>query len=263
MTLEFHDAIFGDLLREDGLAVVAPGLGVEAVVRRFVGFYSGQRHTLRSKQRSSATASVGTTSGRKHARSGGTDDDGAVLVLNASHLAERWKEALLGEGIVPSSLPATITSEVSSAKERKDIYDTASSVFITSRICIVDLLTKRLDPEKIRGILVFNAHLVSDTSSEGFILRIFRQQNQRGFIKAFSDNPLALAGGFNKLEKVLRALHVRKLMLWPRFHVTVSKELEADPPEVVEISQPLSPGQRAIQRCVVEAMDVCIQELRK
>lgn len=52
-------------------------------------------------------------------------------------------------------------------------------------------------------------------------MRLFRQKNKDGFIKAFSDNPVALVGGFSKLEKVMKCLFVAKVFLWPRFQSNV------------------------------------------
>ncbi len=37
-----------------------------------------------------------------------------------------------------------------------------------------------------------------------------------------------------QVEKVMKALHVRKLYLWPRFQAQVKADLEARPPEVRE-----------------------------
>ena len=48
-------------------------------------------------------------------------------------------------------------------------------------------------------MLVLNAHNVSDTSGEGFAVRLFRKGNQRGFIRALSDQPAFFAAGFNKV----------------------------------------------------------------
>ena len=56
---------------------------------------------------------------------------------------------------------------------------------------------------------------VSETSVTGFVLRIFRSGNPRGFIKAFTDSAVALTVGFRKAEKVLRALFVPQMHLWP------------------------------------------------
>ena len=49
-------------------------------------------------------------------------------------------------------------------------------------------------------MLVLNAHYVSDTSGEGFAVRLFRKGNQRGFIRALSDQPAFFAAGFNKVR---------------------------------------------------------------
>lgn len=62
-----------------------------------------------------------------------------------------------------------------------------------------------------------NDFRVTETSSEAFILRIFRKANKTGFVKAFSSNPEAFSRGFRKIEKVMKYLYVKKLYLWPRF----------------------------------------------
>ena len=45
---------------------------------------------------------------------------------------------------------------------------------ITSRILIVDLLNGKLEPGRIAGIIVNQAHRVTDISTEAFIVRIYR-----------------------------------------------------------------------------------------
>ena len=44
-----------------------------------------------------------------------------------------------------------------------------------------------------------NAHTVTDMSGEGFAVRLFRQGNQGGFVRAISDQPQAFAAGFSKV----------------------------------------------------------------
>ena len=56
-------------------------------------------------------------------------------------------------------------------------------------------------------------------------MRLYRQKNKEGFIKAFTDNPVALVGGFGKLEKVMKCLFVAKVFLWPRFQTNVIETL--------------------------------------
>lgn len=40
---------------------------------------------------------------------------------------------------------------------------------------------------------------------------------QTGFIKAFSNAPISFTFGFHQVEKVMRALFVKELFLWPRY----------------------------------------------
>lgn len=79
------------------------------------------------------------------------------------------------------------------------------------------------------------------------------------FIKAFSNNPVALSTGFNRLGKVLKALHLRRVYLWPRFHLSVSKVLSTAAPEVIELFQPLTPDMVAVQGAIVSAMDAALE----
>lgn len=101
-------------------------------------------------------------------------------------------------------------------------------------------------------------------SIEAFIIRIYRQMNKAGFLKAFSDNPEPFTTGFAPLASMMRNLFLRKPSLWPRFHVTVAKSLEGrKKAEVIELEVPMTDGMRDIQNAVLECVEVSIGELRK
>ena len=53
-----------------------------------------------------------------------------------------------------------------------------------------------------------------------------------------------------------------RLQLWPRFHVGVSKVLDACQPAVEELSVPLSARGARLQHALLEAVDECLKELR-
>jgi hypothetical protein len=53
---------------------------------------------------------------------------------------------------------------------------------------------------QVAGLLVVNAHLVQDSSGEGFAVRLFRKGNQAGFVRALSDQPAAFVSGFGKVR---------------------------------------------------------------
>lgn len=49
---------------------------------------------------------------------------------------------------------------------------------------------------------------------------------QTGFIKAFTNNAQSFTIGFGHVERVMRALFVKELYLWPRFHSLVIQNLK-------------------------------------
>lgn len=76
-------------------------------------------------------------------------------------------------------------------------------------------------PFILLGILVYKAHRIIESCQEAFILRLYRQKNKQGFIKAFTDNAVAFNTGFCHVERVMRNLFVRKLYLWPRYSTSL------------------------------------------
>jgi DNA excision repair protein ERCC-4 len=95
------------------------------------------------------------------------------------------------------------------------------------------------------------------------ILRIFREENEQGFIKAFSDRPESFVTGFAPLQNTMKALFLRKVHLWPRFQLTVSENLSKVDGNVVELRQPMTEAMDTIQQCLVECMEATLAELRR
>ena len=171
--------------------------------------------------------------------------DALVLIINMpKYIQHRMALELRQDGSEVSL--RCITTEYT-PEERSEEYSSGGCIAITSRILAVDLLTHRTPTPTISGLLVWDAHRVSETSSEAFILRLFRQENKVGFIKGVSDSPESFGGGFFKVEKVrhnrwqhrnsdtnwtagqvMKSLFVPKLFLWPRFHIKVNSALSAD-----------------------------------
>lgn len=188
-------------------------------------------------------------------------------------ILERW-------GTPTDLLPTEITNESGQGKDRSVLYARGGIFLITSRILIVDLLTHVASPQSIDGIIVAHAENISEQSTEAFILRIYRTQkrfgndtqngddsileqsailesHRNGFIKAFSDHPDSLMSGFAKVDKILKALFVRRLYIYPRFHDLVIEDLERTPPIVEELHQTLSPRMIDIQASIAAAVVVC------
>jgi DNA excision repair protein ERCC-4 len=144
------------------------------------------------------------------------------------------------------------------------MYQRGGVFCVTSRILIVDLLTNVLCSKDVDGMLIGHADRVTNESTEAFIIRIYTSQKKRDqcFIKAFSDSPDGLLSGFAKIDKTLKALQVRHIYLYPRFHDSIKRELEPWAPDVEELHQPLSPAMKEIQSAIVAAVQTCMREIK-
>ncbi|XP_005939175.1 DNA repair endonuclease XPF [Haplochromis burtoni] len=227
--LEFETEMFLSLFGSDGLLVTAEGLGIDRILLQFLRVYS--------------------------------EPGSLVLLLNTTTPEQEYfTEQLRVEGV--THLPRTVTSDVQST-ERYNVYTEGGVLFVTSRILVVDFLTDRIPAHLITGILVYRAHKIIESCQEAFILRLFRQKNKTGFIKAFTDKATAFSSGFCQVERVMRNLFVKKLYLWPRFQASVNTALDRHKPEVVELHVSLTPAMRAIQSSILDIMTACLKELKR
>uniref|UniRef100_UPI00398F8A73 DNA repair endonuclease XPF n=1 Tax=Pristiophorus japonicus TaxID=55135 RepID=UPI00398F8A73 len=227
--LEHESQIFLDVFHEDGLVITAKGMGIDRILLNFLKLYC--------------------------------DPGNLVLVLNTNVAEEQYFiEQLRSEGV--SHLPRIITNEIP-GNERYTVYTEGGVFFVTSRILVVDFLTDRIPANLITGILVYKAHKIIESCQEAFILRLYRQRNKQGFIKAFADDAVAFSLGFCRVERVMRNLFVRKLYLWPRFHIAVSSFLERHKPEVIELHVSLTPAMLAVQTAIMDIMNACLKELKR
>ncbi|XP_011408640.1 PREDICTED: DNA repair endonuclease XPF-like, partial [Amphimedon queenslandica] len=210
VTLDFENENFLELVSEDGLIILAKGLGLDRLFMKFLKLHSDPRNL--------------------------------VLVIGSSTLYEdHFKNdiaASLSNNI--QQIPRSVTNEIP-AKEREELYLKGGVLFVTSRILVVDMLRKVCPVDKVAGILVYNCHRVTDSSSEAFILRLYREGNKTGFIKGFSDCPEHFTTGFCQLERIMRNLF----------------------PDVIELRQQMTPSMTAIQHSVLEIMKACVRELKE
>jgi DNA excision repair protein ERCC-4 len=115
----------------------------------------------------------------------------------------------------------------------------------------------------ITGILVYKAHRTMQSCQEAFILRLYRQKNKTGFVKAFSGSPVAFTTGFSQVERIMRSLFVRNLYLWPRFHSTVVDSFKEVTPEVIELHIDMTQTMNTIQTAILDLMNFTLQELKR
>jgi DNA excision repair protein ERCC-4 len=192
-----------------------------------------------------------------------------IVIVSAEDRENAWIGEALAEHAAISMSPrarglTVVNTDFTSVAAREKLYAAGGIFSITSRILIVDMLTGLLNPETITGLIVLHADRIVATSLEAFILRIYRQKNKVGFLKAFSDNPDPFTTGFSPLATMMRNMFLRKVSLWPRFHVHVAQALEGKKKaEVIELEVPMTDAMREIQNAVMECVEVSIHELKK
>ena len=141
--------------------------------------------------------------------------------------------------------------------QRVITYSKGGVIGGSSRLFIVDFLNDRIPVDLVAGIFILHAHRVKEFSSEAFVLRLYRQKNNRGWIKCISDEPTGFTGGIFKLEKSLRVLYQRHVSLWPRFQVQVKHDIEGrEQVEMVELRIPLTRAMKKIQLALWECLEL-------
>ncbi|KAL6435890.1 hypothetical protein ACFW04_005629 [Cataglyphis niger] len=227
--LEYENQIFLEIIQEDGLVITAKGLGIETVFANVIKAY--------------------------------LDPGNLVIILGTTDHDERYFIDLL-KNYGTNTLPHVINAECTS-NEREIMYLEGGVLFISGRILVVDLLKNRVPLHLVTGILVYRAHNILNAYQEAFALRLYRQNNKTGFIKAFTNSSLAFTVGYSQVERVMKALFVKKLYLWPRFHTIVNNCLSQHEPDVIELHVQITPKMQNIQTALLDVMNYIVKELKR
>lgn len=155
--LDYERQLVSDLIEEDALCVLASGLAWQKAVAVFVRLHEAQQ-------------------------------PGPVLLIGF----QPWQRQLLNKELrrhdPAARLPLDVNAEVPAA-ERTAHYAANACCFVTTRILVVDLLCARVAPRNIAGMIVVNAHRVTETSGEGFAVRLYRAANKTGFLRRAAPQP--------------------------------------------------------------------------
>ena len=104
---------------------------------------------------------------------------------------------------------------------------------------------------------------VTDLSLEAFIIRLFRERNTSGFVKAFSDAPEHITSGLYPLKSIMKELRLRRTHIYPRFHESVKESLSRRKADVIELHQPLTGSMADIHHALVQCMTATLAELKR
>ncbi|CDO72250.1 hypothetical protein BN946_scf184970.g102 [Trametes cinnabarina] len=185
-----------------------------------------------------------------------------VLLVNATP----EEEAAIGEelGIMGCRNPGLrIVGFETGRKDRQDLYKKGGLVSITSQIFTVDMLTSDIPTHLITGILILHAEKVTPTSAEAFIVRLYREKNKNGFLKAFSDQPEHITSGMSPLRTIMKELQLRTVHIYPRFHAEIKESLDRKTPDIVELHQDMTEAMSEVHHAIVQCMTTTLSELKR
>ncbi|GAA5826719.1 hypothetical protein JCM11251_002868 [Rhodosporidiobolus azoricus] len=208
----------------DALLIVARGLGLRGMVTTFLKIYDMPENL--------------------------------VLVINATEEEERGFTEEVGMRL------KAIGFETGEAAREK-MYKDGGLFSVTSRILIVDMLKGVIPVNLITGLVVLHAEEVKPTSQEAFVVRIYRNHNKVGFLKAFSDRPESFTFGLSPLQTTLMQLKLREVLIVPRFHDQVDADLQKRRADVIELYQPLTHDMLDIQNAILECMEATLGEIKR
>ncbi|KDQ09302.1 hypothetical protein BOTBODRAFT_164970 [Botryobasidium botryosum FD-172 SS1] len=185
-----------------------------------------------------------------------------ILLVNA----RPEEEAGMGEelGIMGVRRPGLrIVGYEMGKRERCELYRKGGLLSVTSRILIVDMLQRDLPVELITGLLVLHAEKVTPSSLEAFIVRLYRESNTDGFLKAFSDQPEFFTSGMFPLKTVIKELQIRKVAIYPRFQEDINRDLGRRKADIVELHQPLNQSMQEIHDAIVQCISATLADLKR
>ena len=205
--------IIQDMIEEDGLCIMAAGLGWQKILAVMLQLQTERR---RNPKERGVVLLLGCTDWQRSMikrelrrlnpalqRARVAD----LIAVTPSQAADAPSSAAApaadgsadqATGLEPE-MPVDVTNEIS-ATGRIELYRGKACLFVTTRILVVDMLNSRVLPNQIAGMIIMNAHRVTETSGEGFASRLFRSSNRKGYLRAFSDQPTSFSHGFAKVS---------------------------------------------------------------
>lgn len=126
MMLPFQKQVLAEIVTEDGLLVISPGLGLFQILCHLVQVYSSGNHLI-------------------------------LLINTSKEQDELLQEQLIALGVSSQHVIRRIEHNTP-ADKRSSMYRESGIFSITSRILAVDMLLDRIPTSLINGIVVYNAH---------------------------------------------------------------------------------------------------------
>jgi DNA excision repair protein ERCC-4 len=129
------------------------------------------------------------------------------------------------------------------------------------------------------GNLLTRMARVTALSLEAFIVRLYREKNKAGFLKAFTDQPEHITSGMSPLKNIMKELQLRTVHIYPRsvgivgprelvltlirFHEDIKQSLERRRADVIELYQPMTESMAIIHEAIVQCITSTLSDLKR
>ncbi|KAK1442314.1 DNA repair endonuclease XPF [Babesia gibsoni] len=150
------------------------------------------------------------------------------------------------------------------ANEREKMYIEGGIYFVPSRILLVDLLTYKIVPELISGVIIVNAHRMTKDYNIPFAIKLIRSRNNLAFVKAITDNVASMRNRDN-LTFLLKSLFTKECFIFPRCSSIFDNVLSNEhvQPVTFEVGFQLSEKAKQIHSTIVQVLHRLVMELQR
>lgn len=193
-------------------------------------------------------------------------DESAVMATQFAYMIKRMcqpsessSDSLCIQVPFPKFLDGTVL-----AHEREKMYIQGGIYFVSSRIVLVDLLTSKVVPELISGVIIVNAHRITKDYNIPLFIKLLRSRASMAFIKAITDNVSSMKCREN-LNFLLKSLFTKDCFIFPRCSGVFDAVLNNDrvQPETFEVGFQLSDSAKQIHSTIVQVLHRLVSELQR
>ncbi|UKJ88902.2 hypothetical protein MACJ_002148 [Theileria orientalis] len=146
---------------------------------------------------------------------------------------------------------------------REQLYVNGGYYVINSRILLNDLLSGKILPEIIAGILVMNAHQIMEEYNIAFVVRLLRMRNKLAFVKAISDSVASFKG--NNLSFCLKNIFTKNVHIYPRCHHLIESVLNDSQiqPLTFEVFLSLSDNATSVYKSILKMIWTVVESMKR
>ncbi|ANB13700.1 ssDNA endodeoxyribonuclease RAD1 [Sugiyamaella lignohabitans] len=265
--LSFQKTIIRDMLADDALLVLGRGLGLHLIAANILHALDVAGTTTAKSIADESTIENGT----RQSRSSlvlliGTND-----IENSRISQELWQLSQLADPLTSCHRGLTIVSnETTTLNQREKLYKRGGIFSVRYQALVVDMLSGAIDCSKVTGIVAFDSDRRVDKHYLEWVIRLYRSKNTRGFIKALTENPegFGTSGTLQPLAAKLKNLSIKRVLLWPRYHIEVTDSLlqtgrGRKRNEIIEIQVEKSEAVRRIQTAIMDSIESCISRIKR